>query len=195
MSPLELVERSIPTSMVKAVIFDLYGTLLRHTQTPQVCVSMIHSAKILDFRNTLDRSSHSGRHFGRRVNTVELFPDTISTLQALRRLGVRIGMISNLTTPYKRAFHANHLGDYVQAAIFSCDCGLIKPDPRIYRLALDQLGTAPAETMMVGDSIKCDVHGSSALGISGFHLARGGVSRESKFIESLEQVIDYAGSA
>ena len=43
--------------------------------------------------------------------------------------------------------------------------GSRKPDPRIYRDALRQLGGDAAETLFVGDRVKEDVQGPKALGM------------------------------
>lgn len=66
----------------------------------------------------------------------------------------------------------------------SCCSGSIKPDPSIYKFALEQLGSSPAETIMVGDSYKSDVLGSSDIGIRGIHLVRkGGQNKPNEIIE------------
>ena len=45
------------------------------------------------------------------------------------------------------------------------DAGVSKPDPGIFMMALDALGTPPAEAVMVGDSWSADVIGARAAGI------------------------------
>ena len=42
--------------------------------------------------------------------------------------------------------------------------GLVKPDPRIFHLALGRLGIAPEQAVMVGDSPSADVAGARAAG-------------------------------
>jgi FMN phosphatase YigB (HAD superfamily) len=48
----------------------------------------------------------------------------------------------------------------------SCDLGYMKPHPRIFEHALEHLGIAPGDAVMVGDSIRADVVGSQALGMT-----------------------------
>lgn len=43
--------------------------------------------------------------------------------------------------------------------------GVAKPDPAIFRPALAALGTAPARTLYVGDTVHADVHGATAAGM------------------------------
>jgi putative hydrolase of the HAD superfamily len=52
-----------------------------------------------------------------------------------------------------------------RAQAFSSRVGVRKPDPRIYRVALDQLGLPPTEVLYVGDRLLEDVKGPKALGM------------------------------
>jgi HAD superfamily hydrolase (TIGR01458 family) len=48
-----------------------------------------------------------------------------------------------------------------------------KPDPAIFQLALDDLGTAPGETAMIGDDIRTDVAAAQAVGLHGILVRTG----------------------
>jgi FMN phosphatase YigB (HAD superfamily) len=50
--------------------------------------------------------------------------------------------------------------------------GLEKPDPAIFRAALERAGVTPAEAIHVGDSPSADVHGAHAAGIRPILLDR-----------------------
>jgi putative hydrolase of the HAD superfamily len=50
--------------------------------------------------------------------------------------------------------------------------GVEKPDPAIFRLALDRMGVEPAEAVYVGDSVQFDVEPATALGMVGVLLDR-----------------------
>ena len=43
--------------------------------------------------------------------------------------------------------------------------GRVKPHPTIFKAALELLGVAPAEAVMVGDSLEEDIEGARALGM------------------------------
>lgn len=47
----------------------------------------------------------------------------------------------------------------------SHDVGYLKPHPRIFEYALDEMGLRPEETAMVGDNLRADVGGAKALGM------------------------------
>lgn len=48
---------------------------------------------------------------------------------------------------------ASGLGDFFQAVVVSADLGVAKPDPSVFRHALDRLGVDGADATMIGDSI------------------------------------------
>jgi len=76
----------------------------------------------------------------------------------------KIGLISNLATPYKKPFYSLGLLDHFDEAIFSCDVGLQKPNVGIFRLMEEKLGYSGDEVLMVGDSFKSDYQGSISVG-------------------------------
>jgi putative hydrolase of the HAD superfamily len=53
----------------------------------------------------------------------------------------------------------------VAAIVDSHVVGVAKPDPAIFRVALDAVGTDPARTVFVGDSRRFDVDGARAAGL------------------------------
>ncbi|PSL45238.1 HAD superfamily hydrolase (TIGR01549 family) [Saccharothrix carnea] len=84
--------------------------------------------------------------------------DVGPTLRELRGAGVRIGVLSDIHFDIRPAF-----GDLpVDSFVLSFEHGVVKPDPAIFRIALDELGTAPGETLMVGDRSTHDGAGVEA---------------------------------
>lgn len=181
--------------MIKSIIFDLYGTLLQLTQDSTPFLKLARRNSTLDFQNAIKiaLTNHCPTldEYANLINLeqqkdfesleeilhddlqhVELYPDSIPTLKALKKSNIRTAVISNLATPYKKPFSNHKLEKFFDAVIFSCDCGYMKPNPQIYKLALDRLGSIPHETIMVGDSLKSDVIGPSKLGIVSYHLVR-----------------------
>jgi putative hydrolase of the HAD superfamily len=89
-------------------------------------------------------------------------------LWALRQRGLKVGLLSN--TQFRSKNHIEDLQrdglmDLLDTWVFSVDVGKRKPDPAIFRLALEKLRTDPEETVYVGDNIECDVEGARALGL------------------------------
>jgi putative hydrolase of the HAD superfamily len=97
-------------------------------------------------------------------------PEVLAILDRLRADGYRLGLVSNLTLVpelIRQDLERMGLADRLDAMVFSSEVGVRKPDPRIFREALDRLGTEPAETVFVGDRLYDDVSGAQAVGMRG----------------------------
>lgn len=100
-----------------------------------------------------------------------LYPDTRPTLAELRARGYRLGLVSNCfgdETLWPREFELDGCFD---AMLFSCDVGMVKPEPGIYRRGADQLDVAPAECVFVDDT-PIYVAGAMAVGMTGVRINR-----------------------
>jgi HAD superfamily hydrolase (TIGR01549 family) len=99
----------------------------------------------------------------------ELFPDVLPTLGWLRDRGVHLAAVTNRGFSGPR-FHEElrdlGLEELFEATVISCDLGYMKPHPRIFQHALEQMGATPESTAMVGDSLRADVEGAKALGMT-----------------------------
>ena len=70
----------------------------------------------------------------------------------VRAVGVRTGMITNSVMEWiDRVDEALPYDELFDVVIDSCRVGLRKPDPRIFRLALDRLGVDPDRVLFVDD--------------------------------------------
>ena len=78
----------------------------------------------------------------------------------------RLGLIAN-QGPECRGW-LDRLGwlDRFEVVALSEEVGFFKPDPRLFRLALDRAGVEPASAWMVGDRIDNDVVPASKLGMN-----------------------------
>jgi HAD superfamily hydrolase (TIGR01549 family) len=100
----------------------------------------------------------------------ELFEDALPALEELRAAGLKIGLVSNGIRDLKE-FVAHHRLD-VDAIVDSRSHGRVKPHPTIFQAALELLGVAPVEAVMVGDSLVEDVEGARALGMRAILIDR-----------------------
>lgn len=79
---------------------------------------------------------------------------------------VRIGIVSNnLLDEQREKLEFCALDRYVGALVVSGDVGISKPEPGIFRIALERLGVAADEAVMLGDSWAADVVGARRAGI------------------------------
>ena len=99
------------------------------------------------------------------------FPEVHEVLGTLRDRGFDLGVISNFDRRLHAVFNHLRLTRYFRRIIISSEVGADKPDPAIFRYALDAYGAAANETLHVGDDPKRD-GGATAIGIAVFELER-----------------------
>ncbi len=98
------------------------------------------------------------------------------TLLARLRRRHRIGIVSNFYGNLARVLADVGLSAVVDVVVDSGVVGVKKPDAGLFRAALDRLGVAPAEALMIGDSLERDMAGARALGMP--HVLLAGVGAE-----------------
>lgn len=78
------------------------------------------------------------------------------TLTALHRAGVPVGVVSNTGWDVRSVFSHHGVDRGVRAFVLSYEVGVVKPATEIFELACQRLGSAPDETLMVGDDPTAD---------------------------------------
>ncbi len=100
-----------------------------------------------------------------RHNLWEVVPaDVPPALDALARR-YRLGVVSNANGTVRALFDRLGLASRFEVVIDSHEEGMEKPDPRLFRVALDRMKIDPAETAYVGDLYHVDVVGARAAGL------------------------------
>ena len=102
-----------------------------------------------------------------RPENFTVYDDVRPCLARLRAAGLAVGLISNTTRDLDEMIAAFDLGGLVDGTVTSAQVGVFKPAPAIFVAALERLGAAAAETVMVGDSWRDDVEGALAAGLAG----------------------------
>jgi putative hydrolase of the HAD superfamily len=104
----------------------------------------------------------------RRDLGVQPIPGAIETVQWFRERGCRTALLTNGAAESQRGkvdrFQLTGLFD---AILIEGELGYGKPDPRVYRGALEILGVRPEEATMVGDNLEWDVLAPQELGVYG----------------------------
>ena len=102
-----------------------------------------------------------------------LFDDALPTLEAVKGLGLTIGVISNLRDVEETLTHLglNHL---VSFSVSSEKEAPAKPHAPVFQEALEKAGVEPSEALHVGDQYHSDVQGAKAAGIGAVLLDRDG---------------------
>ena len=97
---------------------------------------------------------HAAELYRRVTDPAEgsVYPDTVSVLKSLRQNGFRTAVVSNIAWDIRPVLTVAEVDEFV----LSFEIGAAKPDTRIFTAALDRLGVAADEALMIGDSEEND---------------------------------------
>jgi putative hydrolase of the HAD superfamily len=187
---------------MRAVIFDLWDTLVlydvEHSRATERRIAERLGVDPDQFHRVW-RESRSERDGGSLADsfrsvgaTDELLPElhdlrrnafrevavpqegVLETLRKLRERGFRLGMISVCSEEVAELWEETPFAGLFDSTVFSCSVGLRKPDPAIYRLALDELGVEANEALFVGDGANDELAGAERVGIRAVLILRPG---------------------
>jgi HAD superfamily hydrolase (TIGR01549 family) len=99
----------------------------------------------------------------------EVEPDLRETLARLKGSGLKLGIVSN--TFVNRASLDRQLGslgllDFFGMRLYSHEVAMRKPDPRLFLIAAERIGEAPANILFVGDRIDLDARPALGCGMA-----------------------------
>jgi putative hydrolase of the HAD superfamily len=187
----------------KAVIFDLFGTLVKNFSVHQYEGSLGHMASMLsapegdfirlwydtfnqrcigELKSTMDNIRYICRELGvtptdddimeaasiRNAltrNTLEPSQETLDTLAGLKAKGLKIGLVTDCSSEAPATWPDTSFAPLFDETIFSCQVGLKKPDPRIFRLVCERLRVEPEDCLYVGDGSSNELTGAAAVGM------------------------------
>lgn len=197
--------------MIRALVCDLYDTLLYLNQRDSLWMRFdgLQSRYLADRHLVLTRSLDTDelarllkvdaisfrQAIQEEINSARLFADTVPTLRRLKMSALQIGLVSNLAEPYIRPYYDLGLDSMIDAPVFSCRAGYMKPQPEIYQIALTRLGVCPDEALFVGNSLRNDVEGPKSLGMKALMLKRNDSDnlRDVDCIHSLSEITERLG--
>jgi len=109
-----------------------------------------------------------GARFGEMIpGAIE---DSVAVLHELKRAGVPVYALTNWSSetfpPQRQRFAFLALFDGI---VVSGDEGVIKPDPRIFRILLGRYGIAPGDAVFI-DDVPANAAAAATLGIHGIHF-------------------------
>jgi putative hydrolase of the HAD superfamily len=109
------------------------------------------------------------RHLDSWTPHVRHDPEAAPTLAALRRRGLRIGLLSNTHWPrpfLERFLERDGLAPLIDVRLYTSEMPFQKPHPTAFRAALDALGVVdPSTAVFVGDRPWDDISGASGVGM------------------------------
>ncbi|ASJ08848.1 2-haloalkanoic acid dehalogenase [Thermococcus siculi] len=189
---------------MRAVFFDIDGTILTEMPLIQLFLPQVYDrlskkfgvskdearerflAEIFGRRDTYDWHDWNFffRLFGldmryedlleRYPHKLHVYPDTVPTLEWLREEGYKLGVITSGPEYQRLKLKLAGLLDYFDVVVTREDVKAIKPEPKIFLYALENLGVEPGEAAMVGDSLSQDVYGAKNVGMTSVWINRNG---------------------
>ncbi|WP_231591776.1 HAD family hydrolase [Methanosarcina sp. WH1] len=123
-----------------------------------------------------------------KLQNLELYPGVRDTLEELKKLGLRLAIITDSDRYHARArLMKVGLLDSFELLVSADMTGTKKPDPAHFLFALDILGLKPEESLVVGDSIKRDMAPARRLGLKTAYASYG----DWRPTEETEQCFDF----
>ncbi|XID92315.1 HAD family hydrolase [Paenibacillaceae bacterium WGS1546] len=180
---------------IKAIVFDFDGTLM-DTETCAyetycgiyaeygqelaleawaVCIGTVgafdpHADLEAKTGRAIDRQELFSRFRARHdenAKAVELRPGVLERLDEARRLGLKIGLASSSDREWiETHLRLKGIRDYFEVVRTSDDVKRVKPDPELYKLAVEGLGVNANEAFAVEDSMH-GLHAAKAAGLYG----------------------------
>jgi putative hydrolase of the HAD superfamily len=179
--------------MKKAIIFDLYDTLLKieikskpylyllnhfvsdGEITPKELINHIMTsdeAAVRTIANLQDvglvdenfDSTLFLKYLDNEIESTSVISGTFKTLDKLKGK-YRLFVLSNLATSYKYPYYKFHLENWIEKAFFSCECKDKKPNASFFQKVLDFSGLQKEDFIMIGDNPINDVKASINFGI------------------------------
>jgi FMN phosphatase YigB (HAD superfamily) len=181
---------------IYAVVFDLYGTLI-----PPPHRSMGFLFRLLKALNFKDYK-HAGdvaltrdfpsvdafvqalcpnspldtapfeENIQKGIASARPYDEALLLLLELKDRGYKLGLISNLGSPFIQPVKTLGLESLFDVVLYSCKEGVKKPNEQIYQRMAERLDVPKESILMVGNSLYNDVEKPRELGWKGLHINR-----------------------
>ena len=99
----------------------------------------------------------------------------VAAVRTLKNSGHRLGVVSNAEGRVERDLEGAGYAGLFETVVDSHVVGVEKPDPEIFRIALERLGVGPETAVFVGDVPSVDVVGARSAGMTAVLLDRHGL--------------------
>lgn len=180
---------------MKNIVFDLGGVVFM--RDPKKCTedfirffSFVRAEQMPWFWNEYDRGTrtleevkgdlcelnHCDRakvdeYVQLAIDKQEVIALTEALIHDLKAAGYRLYVLSNMSKEFIEFLRRVPVYRYFDGEVVSCEEGVCKPEPEIYRLLLTRYGLDPQETLFIDDR-KENVEAAEREGITGFWFDR-----------------------
>ena len=95
-----------------------------------------------------------------------LFPGALDLLRQIKDAGMKLALLTNgVSETHREKIALLNIAPYFDAIFLADEVGMVKPDPLLFAHACEKLGTAPAQSAMVGDRYERDISGALTAGL------------------------------
>lgn len=127
-------------------------------------------------------------------------PSVVHVLKTLRGRRIRLGVLSDASADIAAVWPRSPLAALVDAAVFSCEAGALKPNQYLYDRISDELDVPPNQSLYVGDGGGDELRGAQSAGMTAIAVRRRGPANalaygdtgwSGRFLDAVEQVPAY----
>jgi len=211
--------------MIKAYIFDAFGTLFNLDQSLLKNIKHENVSHILnyarekqlsytwlkslmgDYQNfeeiTTTALTDACRKFNAPTDLIKqlssiyfkpiVFSDVLSTLESLKKLNIKTGILSNGThAMLQSGIQINSLKQFIDVVYSADDINLFKPHPSVYKMVCDGEQCEPNQIIFISSN-QWDIAGAHTFGFKTAWLNRSNSFRES--IISSSQIFEIKSAS
>ncbi|XP_077986262.1 haloacid dehalogenase-like hydrolase domain-containing protein 3 [Glandiceps talaboti] len=108
------------------------------------------------------------------ANCYDLYPEVRDVVPKLKDKGFKLCAVSNADARFRNVLEELDVMKYFDDVILSSEVKSYKPNPEIFKLALERLGVKSSESIHIGDSLENDYKGATNIGMSAYLVDREG---------------------
>lgn len=152
--------------------FHDFFTFIRSEPMPEFWVEYDRGALTLDaVTDILSRINDCPRakceeYLRLSIDMQEPVQPTERLIGELKAAGYKLYVLSNMSREFIDFLRRIPVYGLFDGEVVSCEVGVVKPEPEIYRLLLDRYGLDPAETLFIDDR-PANIVAAAELGIRG----------------------------
>lgn len=148
---------------------DLSGELYPEVKLEEIFGEICHDFRIWEIDEASLGIATARTFRAASLRNLSVMERTVELLDFLAPL--RKGVVSNGQRVFSEIeLRYFNLLRHFEFVLFSSDLGIKKPDYRVFRSALDRLGTLPEETLLIGNSEEEDLTPAAEIGLQTMHI-------------------------
>ena len=177
------------TKMAKWLFFDVGTTLVDETaaynhrirdaiEGTDITFEQFQKKRVFFAKQNLKGDLEAIKYFGLKKTPWPKedevpYPDAEDVLRYLCRQGYKVGVIANQSPGTAKRLEKWGLLQYIDVVAASAEIGVAKPDRAIFDKALEMVGCAAQDAVMIGDRLDNDISPAKKLGMKAIWIRQG----------------------